>query len=88
MSNGSPADGIWAGYGNSSTPNPGVNGTVVINNSANITAPADKGINAFNFGNGNVTVNDLVWYDHLRSIVRHSSVRGGWSSRRHRDQSS
>jgi len=60
MSNGQQPDGIWAGYGNAASANPAVNGTVIINNSANITAPADRGINAFNFGNGNVTVNDAA----------------------------
>ena len=60
MGNGSAADGIWAGYGNSTSPLPNANGTVIINNGANITAPADFGIDAFNFANGNVTVNDLA----------------------------
>ncbi len=59
MSNGHVPEGIWAGYGNSTSPLPNANGTLIINNGANITAPADDAIDAFNFANGNVTVNDL-----------------------------
>ena len=57
---GSQPSGIVAGYlgGATSTPNTGVNGTVVVNNAANITAAAGWGIDAYNYGNGNVTVND------------------------------
>ncbi|MGB6398816.1 MAG: hypothetical protein WBF73_24525, partial [Bradyrhizobium sp.] len=33
-------------------------GTVIVNNAANITAAAGWGIDAYNFGSGNVTVND------------------------------
>ena len=36
-----------------------MNGNVIVNNSANITAAAGYGIEAYNYGNGNVTVNDL-----------------------------
>ena len=57
---GGPPAGIIAGYlgGSSSTANLNVNGTVIVNNAANITAAAGDGIEAYNFGNGNVTVND------------------------------
>ena len=53
--------GIQAGYtgsinGNAATT--AVTGTVVINNHANITAAGGQGINAFNYGNGDITVND------------------------------
>jgi FecR-like protein/Big-like domain-containing protein len=40
------------------TPNLAVTGTVIVNNTALITAAGGVGINAFNFGNGDVTVND------------------------------
>ena len=60
-SNSQPS-GISAGYfggaGSSATPNANINGTVIVNNSANITAAAGWGINAYNYGNGDVTVND------------------------------
>jgi hypothetical protein len=65
-SNASPS-GISAGYsgGNVAAPNMDVNGAVIVNNSANITptvfngvAAAGIGINAFNYGNGDITVND------------------------------
>jgi large repetitive protein len=57
---GSLPSGISAGFlgGTSATPNLSVNGTVLVNNDANITAAAGAGIQAFNYGNGNVTVND------------------------------
>ena len=51
--------GIIAGYFDSNgTPEPNVDGTVTVNDFANITALSGAGINAFNFGNGNVIVND------------------------------
>jgi VCBS repeat-containing protein len=52
--------GILAGYnGSSSTPKgSAVNGTVTVNNYANVTAAAGFGIDAFNWGSGDVTVND------------------------------
>ena len=50
--------GILAGYNGTGAAEPGVNGTVTVDNSANILAAAGDGISAFNFGNGNVTVND------------------------------
>jgi hypothetical protein len=60
-SNNQPA-GIAAGFlgGGSSTPNLNVNGTVIVNNAAVITADAGSGINAHNYGNGNITVNDAT----------------------------
>jgi VCBS repeat-containing protein len=55
--------GILAGYSgnganNPPAVNPAVNGTVTVNNYANVTAAAGYGIDAFNYGNGDVTVND------------------------------
>jgi hypothetical protein len=35
-----------------------VNGSVIVNNNATITAVGGRGINAYNYGNGDVTVND------------------------------
>jgi large repetitive protein len=65
-SGGVPA-GVSAGYlgGTAAAANMNVNGTVIVNNSANITATvfngvavSGVGINAFNYGNGDITVND------------------------------
>lgn len=59
LSGNSPA-GIQAGYTGATTgtnANTGVNGTVVVNNHADITAAAGFGIDAYNYGNGDVTVN-------------------------------
>ncbi|MDE5462635.1 hypothetical protein [Bradyrhizobium sp. CSS354] len=56
---GNPPGGIEAGYTgatNGTNANTAVNGTVVVNNHANITALAGHGINAYNYGNGDVTV--------------------------------
>ena len=50
--------GILAGYDPDGLAAPGVTGTVAVNNFANITALAGSGINASNYGNGDVTVND------------------------------
>jgi hypothetical protein len=57
---GSAPAGILAGYnpGGNSEPDANVNGSVTVNNFANITVSAGWGIDAFNYGNGNVTVND------------------------------
>ena len=58
--NASPS-GISAGFlggPNAATSNLAVNGTVIVNNAANVTADAGIGINAYNFGNGDITVND------------------------------
>jgi large repetitive protein len=64
---GSAPSGITAGFlgGTSSTSNSGVgangtNGTVIVNNAANITAAAGYGINAYNLGSGDVTINDAA----------------------------
>jgi hypothetical protein len=59
--------GVSAGYlgGSAAAANMNVNGTVIVDNSANIAATvfngvaaAGIGINAFNYGNGDITVND------------------------------
>ena len=58
---GSQPGGIQAGYlGGTSggTANTNVNGTVIVNNTANIAAAGGWGIDAYNYGNGNVTVDD------------------------------
>ena len=58
---GSQPGGIQVGYlGGTSggTANTNVNGTVIVNNTANISAAAGWGIDAYNYGNGNVTVDD------------------------------
>ena len=57
---GSAPAGILAGYdpGGNGEPDVNVNGSVTVNNFANITASAGWGIDAFNYGNGDVTVND------------------------------
>ena len=54
--------GISAGYlgGTTATANTSVNGNVIVNNDANITASAGWGIEAYNQGNGNVTVNEAT----------------------------
>ncbi|HEV2970327.1 MAG TPA: hypothetical protein VGY55_10070, partial [Pirellulales bacterium] len=58
--NGSQPAGIAAGYvpGSVNAPNANVNGTVSVDNFAKITALAGWGIDAFNWGNGNVTLTD------------------------------
>ena len=57
---GSQPQGISAGYypGNAGVSNTNVNGTVFVDNFANVTADAGWGINAFNWGNGSVTLID------------------------------
>lgn len=60
---GTTPGGIQTGYtgatdGASATT--AVNGSVVVNNHANITAAAGYGIHAYNYGNGDVTVNDAA----------------------------
>src|SRR5262249_53499610 len=56
---GSQTQGISAGYfGANGTSNNAINGTVSIDNFANVTAAAGWAINAFNWGNGLVTVTE------------------------------
>ena len=55
---GSPPAGILAGYNSNDEPEPNVAGNVTVTADANITAAAGDGIRAFNFGSGNVTIND------------------------------
>ena len=52
--------GISAGFlgGSSVAPNLNVNGSVIVNNEAAITVTDGRGINAYNYGNGDVTIND------------------------------
>jgi hypothetical protein len=54
--------GILAGYkgGTTAIPNSAVYGNVIVNNSANINSGGGDGIRAYNYGNGNVTINDLA----------------------------
>ncbi|MBR0841063.1 cadherin-like domain-containing protein [Bradyrhizobium liaoningense] len=56
---GNQPSGISAGFlgGLTQAPNLNVNGAVIVNNAAAITADAGLGINAYNYGNGNITVN-------------------------------
>ena len=57
----SQPSGISAGYlGANTGANTGINGTVIVDNNANIAASAGSAINAYNWGNGNVTVNDAA----------------------------
>jgi hypothetical protein len=58
---GAQPSGLSAGFlggTNGGAANLAVNGTVIVNNDANITAAAGIGINAYNYGNGDITVND------------------------------
>ncbi len=57
---GSQPSGLSAGFlgGTSAATNLNVNGAVIVNNDANIIADAGLGINAYNYGNGDITVND------------------------------
>ena len=60
-SSGSQPGGIQVGYLGGTTggaANTNVNGTVIVNNTANISAAGGWGIDAYNYGNGNVTVDD------------------------------
>ncbi len=63
LGSGAAPSGIVAGYvGGASTPasppNPNVFGNVIVQNQANINAAAGSGINAFNYGTGDVSVSD------------------------------
>ena len=55
---GSPPAGILAGYNSDDAPEPNVAGNVTVTADADITATAGDGIRAYNFGTGNVIVND------------------------------
>ncbi|WP_456765740.1 Ig-like domain-containing protein [Bradyrhizobium sp. USDA 3650] len=57
---GAQPSGIAAGFfgGTNATVNLNVNGRVIVNNDANIVANAGVGINAYHYGNGDITVND------------------------------
>ena len=57
---GNQPQGLSAGYypGDAGVSNTNVNGTVNIDNFANVTAAAGWGIDAYNWGNGSVTVTD------------------------------
>ena len=57
---GSQPQGVSAGYypGDAGASNTNVNGTVSIDNFANVTAAAGWGIDAYNWGNGSVTLTD------------------------------
>lgn len=60
---GNSPGGIEAGYtgaANGTSANTGVNGTVIVNNHADISAEAGYGINAYNYGNGDVTVTSFA----------------------------
>ena len=51
--------GISAGYfASNGVSNTNVNGTVILDNFANVTAAAGWGLNAYNYGNGSVTLID------------------------------
>jgi hypothetical protein len=69
--------GILAGYlpGGAASPNTNVSGSVIVNDDANITAQAGDGIRAFNFGNGDVTVND----NYGAGAVTSTTISGGLS---------
>ncbi len=57
---GNQPQGLSAGYypGNTGVSNTNVNGSVSIDNFANVSAAAGWGIDAYNYGNGSVTVTD------------------------------
>jgi hypothetical protein len=58
---GNVPSGIAAGFfGNNAHANLLVNGSVFINNAATVMADTGYGLQAYNFGNGNLTVNDAV----------------------------
>ena len=55
---GNPPAGILAGYNSNDAPEADVAGNVTVTADADITATAGDGIRAYNFGTGNITVND------------------------------
>ncbi|PMX77258.1 hypothetical protein C1Y21_34340, partial [Pseudomonas sp. MPR-R2A3] len=72
---------IQAGYNGAitgSAANTDVNGSVVINNYANITS-GGHGIHAYNYGNGDVTVNDGAGTAVTGAVagIKASAVGGG-----------
>ena len=74
--------GIQTGYTGATTgssANTGVNGTVVVNNHADITAAAGYGIHAYNYGNGDVTVNDAAGTTIVGAVdgIRAQTLSGG-----------
>ena len=81
---GSQPQGVSAGYySNGGVSDTNVNGTVVIDNFANVTADAGTGVNAYNWGNGAVTLfdeaNTNVW-GALYGITAYSLSSGAGSS--------
>ena len=50
--------GISAGFYHNGAMSSSVNGSVVVNSGAAITVAGGRGLNAYNYGNGDVTVND------------------------------
>jgi hypothetical protein len=73
---GSAPAGIRAGFlgGTSTVANLNVNGTVIINSTATISAAAGYGINAYNFGNGDITINSTGNVSVTSSASRASST--------------
>ena len=85
--NGALPSGITAGFlgGTSATPNLNVNGTVIVNNAANVIADAGYGISAYNYGNGDITVNSCGRNDRYRRSVWHlRPCRGCGRNRKYR----
>ena len=67
------------GVSGQSNSNTGVNGSVVVNNHADIAAAAGYGIHAYNYGNGDVTVNDAAGTTIVQ--VTHSETNAGYGKR-------
>ena len=55
---GAQPSGISAGYFGNGASNPNINGSVFVDNAANISARAGTGIAAFHFGYGNLSIID------------------------------
>ena len=88
---GASPSGIAAGFlggTTAATPNTAVSGSVVVNNAADINAtnasPSSYGINAFNYGNGDVTVGDAMAPIVKGSVTGIPGFCGEWWRRRHR----
>ena len=73
---GNPPAGILAGYNSNGEAEPNVNGTVTVNNFGNITALGGDGIRAFNFGEGDVTVNENYGTDAVASSTVSGALDG------------